>query len=71
MVFKPNYGARRADRDRAQKARNEEKLKERQERAARRKAEDETSNVVAGEGEHLEPARAAEDNKTNDGDRTP
>jgi hypothetical protein len=39
MPFRRNYGLQRADRNRAQKARNEEKLKERQERADKRKAE--------------------------------
>lgn len=39
MPFKPNYRLRRADRDRAQKARTEEKLKKRQERANDRKTE--------------------------------
>jgi len=53
MAFKPNYGMKRADRNRAQKARNEEKLKERQERADRRKAEREPT--TAGAGEDAEP----------------
>ena len=41
MPFRPNYRLRRADRDRAQKARTEEKLKKRQERASERKSEGE------------------------------
>ena len=39
MAFKRNYRMQRTDRDRAQKARNEEKLRERQERAEKRKSE--------------------------------
>jgi hypothetical protein len=51
VPFKPNYGAKRADRNRAQKARHEEKLKERQERSSRRKAEREDVSPQGGEGE--------------------
>jgi hypothetical protein len=47
MAFKTNYGMKRADRNRAQKARNEEKLKERQERSARRKADREGGSADA------------------------
>jgi len=50
MAFKRNYRMQRADRDRAQKARNEEKLRERQERADKRKAERDPS-APDGEGE--------------------
>ncbi len=39
MAFKPNYGLQRADRNRATRARNEEKQKKRDEKAAQRKAE--------------------------------
>jgi hypothetical protein len=39
MPFKPNYGMQRADRNRAAKARSEEKQKKRDEKAAQRKAE--------------------------------
>lgn len=38
MAFKPNYGRERAERARAKQAKKEEKLKQRQEDAARRKA---------------------------------
>lgn len=38
MVFKPNYNAQRAERTRAKQAKKEEKLREREEAAARRKA---------------------------------
>jgi hypothetical protein len=38
MVFKTNYNQQRMERDRAKKAKKEEKLRERQEEAARRKA---------------------------------
>jgi len=39
MVFKPNYNMQRAERDRAKQAKKEEKLREKEEAAARRKAE--------------------------------
>lgn len=39
MAFKPNYSQQRAERDRVRRARKEEKLKQRQDRAAQRKAE--------------------------------
>jgi hypothetical protein len=45
MAFKPNYRVQRADRDRAQKARTAEKLKQRQERADKRKAEQDPQSV--------------------------
>ena len=48
MPFRKNYGLQRADRNRAQKARNEEKIKERQERADKRRAEREASVTSAG-----------------------
>ena len=38
MVFKPNYNAQRAERTRAKQAKRDEKLREREEAAARRKA---------------------------------
>jgi len=38
MAFKPNYGQQRAERARAQGARREEKLRQRQERSDERKA---------------------------------
>jgi hypothetical protein len=37
-MFKPNYGQQRADRQRAQNARREQKLKEQQEATTRRRA---------------------------------
>jgi hypothetical protein len=39
MAFKPNYNQQRAERDRAKRAKKEEKLKLQQERTAQRKAE--------------------------------
>jgi hypothetical protein len=51
LPFKPNYGAKRADRDRAQRSRHEEKLKERQERSLRRKAEREGVSPDGAENE--------------------
>lgn len=37
MAFKPNYNQQRAERDRAKRAKREEKLKLQQERTAQRK----------------------------------
>jgi hypothetical protein len=39
MAFKPNYNLQRADRNRAARARTEEKQRKREEKAAQRKAE--------------------------------
>jgi hypothetical protein len=39
MAFKPNYNQQRAERDRAKRAKREEKLKLQQERTAQRKGE--------------------------------
>jgi hypothetical protein len=39
MAFKPNYGRDRAERNRAARARNEEKQRKKDEKAAQRKAE--------------------------------
>lgn len=39
MVFKPNYNMQRAERTRAKQAKKDEKLREKEEVAARRKAE--------------------------------
>ncbi len=39
MAFRPNYGMQRNDRNRAAQARNEEKLRKREEKSAQRKAE--------------------------------
>jgi hypothetical protein len=39
MAFKPNYGRDRAERQRAARARNEEKQRKKEEKAAQRKAE--------------------------------
>jgi hypothetical protein len=46
MAFKPNYNLQRADRDRAAKARNEEKQKKRDEKAAERRAKREGEGTV-------------------------
>ena len=37
MVFKPNYNLQRAERDRAKQAKKDEKLREKEEAAAKRK----------------------------------
>ena len=39
MAYKPNYGVQRADRNRAARARSEQKQQKRQEKSAGRKAE--------------------------------
>ena len=49
MAFKPNYNQQRAERDRAKRAKKEEKLKLQQERTAQRKAELEAGNPTAEE----------------------
>jgi hypothetical protein len=52
MAFKPNYNQQRAERDRAKRAKKEEKLKLQQERTAQRKAEAEGGTApVDGEGD--------------------
>ena len=52
MAFKPNYNKQRAERDRAKRAKKEEKLKIQQERTAQRKAEAEGGAVpVEGDSE--------------------
>ena len=38
MVFKPNYNLQRAERNRAKQAKKDEKLREKEEAAAKRKA---------------------------------
>ena len=43
MVFKPNYNMQRAERNRAKQAKKEEKLRDKEEAVARRKAEGETT----------------------------
>lgn len=45
MVFKPNYNQQRAERDRAKQAKKEAKLREREDAAMRRKAEDAASSA--------------------------
>ena len=40
MVFKPNYNMQRAERNRAKQAKKEEKLREKEQAVARRKAEE-------------------------------
>lgn len=52
MAFKPNYNQQRAERDRAKRAKKEEKLKLQQERTAQRKAEAEGGIApIEGDGE--------------------
>jgi hypothetical protein len=45
MVFKPNYNMQRAERNRAKQAKKDEKLREKEEAAARRKAEIESGTA--------------------------
>ena len=49
MPFKPNFGRDRAERDRAARARTEEKQRKKDEKAALRKAEREAANVPPDE----------------------
>jgi hypothetical protein len=44
MPYRPNYRIGRAERDRVKKAKKEEKIKQRQERTALRKAESRSEN---------------------------
>ena len=48
MAFKPNYNQQRAERNRAKQAKREEKLKQQQERTAKRRA---SPDGEPGEGE--------------------
>ncbi len=50
MVFKPNYNMQRAERNRAKQAKKDEKLRDKEEAAARRKAEGETADAAPAEG---------------------
>ena len=58
MVFKPNYNLQRAERNRAKQAKKEEKLRDKEEAAARRKAEAE-SQAAPAEGNVPEDANGA------------
>lgn len=49
MAFKPNYNQQRAERDRAKRAKREEKLKLQQERTAQRKGGSESSPADDGD----------------------
>ena len=57
MAFKPNYGRDRAERQRAARARNEDKQRKKDEKAALRKAE----HTV--EAEHAAAERPPDDQK--------
>jgi len=46
MARKPNYGQQRADVNRAKQAKKEEKLRERDEAVARRKAEQDSASAT-------------------------
>ena len=64
MAFKPNYNMQRAERNRAKQAKKEEKLREREEQVARRKAA-----LAAGEpdpGEHAEGGETASEAGDNE-----
>jgi hypothetical protein len=52
MAFKPNYNARRAERQRAQQEKHEEKVQARQDKAAKRRAGREDASPVEGESEN-------------------
>ena len=45
MVFKPNYNMQRAERNRAKQAKKDDKLREKEEAAVRRKAEGDTETA--------------------------
>jgi len=47
MVFKPNYNMQRAERNRAKQAKKDEKLRDKEEIAAKRKAELEAGTEVS------------------------
>ena len=47
MAFKPNYNQQRAERNRAKQAKKDEKLREREEEVARRKAGLHITNLLA------------------------
>ena len=49
MGFKPNYNFQRAERDRAKQAKKEAKLREREDAATRRKAEEDGSPAPAAD----------------------
>jgi hypothetical protein len=49
MAFRPNYNQKRSERDRAKRAKREEKLREQQERTAARKVTDEAGPAPAEE----------------------
>jgi hypothetical protein len=51
MAFKPNYGRDRAERQRAARARTEDKQRIRNEKAALRKAKRETAEAAADKQE--------------------
>ena len=53
MVFKPNYNQQRAERDRAKQAKKEAKLREREDAAMRRKAEQDEPAPLAPEAEKV------------------
>jgi len=50
MAFKPNYNHERAERNRAKAAKAQLKLKEREEKAALRKASGDDNDAAPGEG---------------------
>lgn len=56
MVFKPNYNMQRAERNRAKQAKKDEKLREKEEAASRRKAELEAGGAPS---DSPEPSDAA------------
>ena len=47
MIFKPNYGQERSERNRAARVRQEEKQRKKDEKAAQRKAEREAADKPA------------------------
>lgn len=55
MAFKPNYNQQRAERDRAKRAKREEKLKLQQERTAQRKVGGQDDGSAVDEADAEKP----------------
>ena len=62
MAFRPNYNRDRSERDRAARARSEEKQRRKDEKTAQRKAEREAAEGLPA-GEAQEAGQAPEDEK--------
>ncbi len=56
MAFKPNYNQQRAERNRLKQAKKDAKLREREEAAARRKAEQEAGSPLPADPDPSRPS---------------